>query len=215
VRMRHFRCCVAAETLLIAIVFVNRYHRSCTENALHSNYLGKNWMGGYGSGFRGVRKLVVEGFERQRIYDLEGIRPDQQQITFKLGEQLHTASLTWTKCHFGSRRPWFACAKCSGRCAVLHLKYQRLWCRKCHGLSYLSSQASSLNRPLIQNRRLCQKLKGSAHFLPGATLAPVKPRKMRWSTYERLCDRILSNDRRRNLILSRQLYSMAKRLRGL
>lgn len=52
--------------------------------------------------------------------------------------------LCFTRPHFGGRRWWFVCPQCSARVGLLHLpsnSYHFL-CRKCHNLSYESSQSS-------------------------------------------------------------------------
>src|SRR6516165_7926881 len=62
--------------------------------------------------------------------------------------------ITWTACHLGGHRPWFACSGSSGgrycgrRVAVLYGAAELFACRHCYGLTYASQREASYSRDL-------------------------------------------------------------------
>ncbi len=91
-----------------------------------------------------------------------------------------------TACCFGGSRPWFACPHCGKRCAVLY-GGTRFYCRSCHGLVYRSQAETPLNRSLRKSARLRAKLGGP----PGTSHPLVKPKWMRWKTFDRIAAEIM------------------------
>jgi len=63
-------------------------------------------------------------------------------LSYKADEQDKTEiiPLTTTDCEFGGVRYWMHCPRCSRRCAKLYRAYGCFRCRKCHNLTYTSSQ---------------------------------------------------------------------------
>lgn len=174
-------------------------------------------MGGYGSGsYRGWRKKpTVEGCPQVHISKIKpnlSLGQEQATITFKLSKQSHTVNLTWTRCNYGGQRPWFVCPRCGQRAGVLYLKALRIACRTCHNLTYAMSQSSHLERPTIQNQRLCRRLGAPGQNFMGATLPPIKPKGMHWRTYSKLCGRIAENDRKRQSIVLGEMRALLRRL---
>ena len=95
--------------------------------------------------------------------------------------------ITWTRCNYGGRRPWFRCANCTRRVAVLYLSGSPLFaCRRCYGLAYASQQETPRDRGILLAQKIRMRLGGSPSL---ADAFPDKPPRMRWSTYWRLRDR--------------------------
>lgn len=61
------------------------------------------------------------------LANLRGIRPCLIEVTT-------------TRCNYGSRRYWFLCPRCRGRCAVLYVDWGELTCRLCSRLCYRSQR---------------------------------------------------------------------------
>ncbi len=93
--------------------------------------------------------------------------------------------LDWTSCHFGSRRPWFLCPRCSKRVAILYGgKYFN--CRNCHCLAYPSENESQTDRLYRKVWKLREQLNAPINMT-----RPIlfKPKGMHWSTFIRLTDK--------------------------
>ncbi len=76
--------------------------------------------------------------------------------------------------------PWFLCAVCTRRCAILY----RSGCRKCAGLHYAGEHEGRLDRMYRKAFKIRDRL-GQAS---GGLVAPFpeKPKRMRWHTYLRI-----------------------------
>ena len=87
-----------------------------------------------------------------------------------------------TRCHYGASRPWFVCPRCHSRRAVLFgiASDGRFGCRYCMRLAYACEAESRIDRINRKTRRLEAKLEEDG----------VKPKWMRWRTYERICARL-------------------------
>jgi len=92
------------------------------------------------------------------------------------------ASIVRTRCNYGGFRPWFVCPDCGRRCAVLYgvSRHGNFACRVCQRLVYSSEAESPLDRLWRKQRKIESRL------IEGE----IKPKAMRWRTYERLIDRI-------------------------
>ncbi len=91
-------------------------------------------------------------------------------------------ALTYTDQHFGGRRVWFECPGCGRRCAKLYAG-NRFLCRLCHGLRYESDHPAPAIRPLLQARKIRDRLGATGSLeLP----FPDRPKRMRRTTYDRL-----------------------------
>ena len=98
-------------------------------------------------------------------------------------------SISRTPCHLGGSRPWFLCPSflCGRRVAVLY-GGDVFRCRRCHQLAYDSTRESPCYRALRRARTIRKRLGGGADMtLP----FPMKPRWMRWRTYDRLSEQAL------------------------
>jgi hypothetical protein len=92
-------------------------------------------------------------------------------------------TLAWTPCYYGGERPWFRCAGCRRRVAVLCGAGKWFLCRHCSALPYGSQQETAQDRLLRKVRKIRDRL-GANHNL----LEPIwnKPKGMHWRTFDRL-----------------------------
>jgi hypothetical protein len=87
-----------------------------------------------------------------------------------------------TSCRFGGSRPWFRCPWCNRRCAVIYglSRDGYFACRICLRLAYTSECECPFGRLLRRMEKL------EARLIDGE----LKPKGMRWRTFERICERI-------------------------
>jgi hypothetical protein len=91
--------------------------------------------------------------------------------------------ITWTTCHFGGRRPWFACPYCGRRCAVIYMAEKHLACRRCFGMAYASQREPVRQRGLMKAQKIRMRLGGSPSMMDRF---PDRPKGMHWKTYYQL-----------------------------
>jgi hypothetical protein len=125
----------------------------------------------------------------QRIYANNG--------KVKTYRRSHTFQLTWSKCNYGSHRPWFVCPECGARVGVLYgvAISDDVRCRKCCNMNYYSQQRTKKPRQDIEQRlfKLKRKLKCSIRkqinvwYLPSIS---DKPKGMSYKKFDQICDRI-------------------------
>ena len=96
---------------------------------------------------------------------------------------LQEVPIAWTGLHFGGQRPWFICRGCGRRAAVLYTTGGLFGCRRCHGLAYATQQETPLYRNLTAAQKIRARLGGDVCTFEEF---PTKPRRMHWSTYDRL-----------------------------
>ncbi len=89
--------------------------------------------------------------------------------------------LTWTRCNYGGRRPWFLCPTCGRRVGLLILGGKLFACRHCYRLKYWSQLETDLDRA---NRKV-QKLKARL-----GEKTRLKPKGMHQKTFDRLHTRL-------------------------
>jgi hypothetical protein len=65
---------------------------------------------------------------------------------------LDPVGITWTKCNYGGKRPWFLCPGCTKRVGKLYLKNGIFRCRKCNDLTYKRCQISGNDFSVITER---------------------------------------------------------------
>lgn len=108
------------------------------------------------------------------------------------GDWEHVNDTVWfdeTPCNFGGSRKWFICPSCGDRVGRLYGPGKYFRCRNCYQISYSSQSEGRLDR-------LCRKAKKIRHRLdidsewwePDCLSDPIfmKPKGMRWKTFERL-----------------------------
>jgi len=92
-----------------------------------------------------------------------------------------TIALERTPCRFGGERPWFTCPDCGRRVGVLY-GHRRFLCRHCHALAYDSQCEERHDRLLRRANKIRARLGGE----PGLYAIIMKPKRMRWTTFERM-----------------------------
>jgi hypothetical protein len=94
-------------------------------------------------------------------------------------------TLDWTLCHYGGQRPWFRCAGCRRRVAVLCGEGKWFLCRHCYTLPYGSQQETAQDRHYRKVRKIRDRV-GASHNLTEPIWPWNKPKGMHWHTWERL-----------------------------
>ncbi len=141
-----------------------------------------------GQWYRHDTKTAVEHCQRLDIRELKLKSGSCVNITYSTyshsGERQtinKDIPVTWTPCHLGGKRAWWLCPCCGKRVAILYLLTTGYRCRKCHNLTYWSSQESKFDRHLRKKFKLCDKL----------GIGPIdwplfKPKFMHQKTFDRL-----------------------------
>jgi hypothetical protein len=122
-------------------------------------------------------------------------------------DTIEVVGLLRTPQPFGGERLWFACPRCGRRCGVLYIGGRHFVCRRCMALPYASRHQAAPDRLRRRARAIRERLGGSDY----ANLSldfPPKPKRMHWSTYERLqaaserfrCNSLLAAARRLGLL---------------
>ena len=96
-----------------------------------------------------------------------------------------------TRCYYGGSRPWFACPRCTRRCAVLYLR-AGFECRKCSGVVYASQSDDAIGRAWRKQWRVERRLGDDWR----------RPKGMHRATYERLLAAIMECEERRDASLA-------------
>lgn len=107
-----------------------------------------------------------------------------------------TVGVDWTPCHYGGRRPWFACPECGRRCALLYGTTRRGrfgWtCRTCSALRHASMREGEVERAQRAVRRIRRDVFGQPADHPAVRApalnwgdVPARPRGMWYRTYWR------------------------------
>lgn len=94
-------------------------------------------------------------------------------------------TLDWTPCHYGGERPWFRCAGCGRRVAVLCGEGKWFLCRHCYELPYGSQQETAEDRHYRKVRKIRDRL-GTSYNLTEPVWPWNKLKGMHWRTWERL-----------------------------
>jgi hypothetical protein len=102
-------------------------------------------------------------------------------------------SLTSSRPPFGGMRWWFRYPRTYRRVRVLHLPLggRHFWSRRAYRLTYASQRETIHDRALRRAGKLCRRLGGD----PADDTYPEKPSRMRWSTYNRIMDKLVAADR--------------------
>ena len=88
-------------------------------------------------------------------------------------------TLDWTPCHYGGEQPWFRCAGCRRRVAVLCGEGKWFLCRHCYELPYGSQQETAEDRHYRKVRKIRDRL-GTSHNLTEPVWPWNKPKGMHW-----------------------------------
>jgi hypothetical protein len=83
--------------------------------------------------------------------------------------------LTFTPCHFGKERPWFACPQCGRRSGLLYVVTDPAFsCRKCCCLRYAAKSESRGRRGLNAARKIRTSLGGGPNLYDAFPRRPAK-----------------------------------------
>jgi hypothetical protein len=142
----------------------------------------------------GLLKPIVSGTVRAIVWDVDGrvdrlgVVPGASGVRFikrdDQGQLWGTfVAYTITSTMIGGHRKWFECPGCRRPCRVLYGS-NSLRCRLCRGLRYASQSEATPWRAQRRARSIRGRL-GTGRDALDAPFPP-KPRRMRWTTYERL-----------------------------
>jgi hypothetical protein len=87
---------------------------------------------------------------------------------------------------FGGTRRMLGCPGCGRRCRALYFGADRLRCRLCLGLKYRSQNSQPADRAMDQAAKIAKRLDPVEGHLLAIEDFPLKPPRMRWSTYWKL-----------------------------
>ena len=81
-----------------------------------------------------------------------------------------------TPCHFGGQRQWFACPHCARRVAVLFLRANGFFCRRCNRIAYGSQSDDALGRTWRKQQKVEAPSRGALAAAEGH--APQDPERL-------------------------------------
>jgi hypothetical protein len=100
-----------------------------------------------------------------------------------IAEQYNVRLLTSPQ-RFGGVRWWFECPRTGRRAVKLYLPLggHQFWSRHAYGLGYASQRETPMDRAWRRGSKLYRAMGGNDDWRDGA---PLKPKWMRWRTYDR------------------------------
>jgi hypothetical protein len=100
--------------------------------------------------------------------------------------------LATTRPRFGGLRWWFVCPRLNRKVRKLYLPLggRHFWSRRAYRLAYASQRETKYDRALRRARKLYLRLGGD----PADDEYPDKPKRMRWTTYNLLMDKLVAAD---------------------
>jgi hypothetical protein len=142
----------------------------------------------------GLLKPIVAGNVRAVLWEVDGrvdrlgVVPGKDGVRFvKRDDQGQLWGLfvpyVITPTMFGGHRTWFECPSCRRACRILY-GTNTLRCRLCLRLKYASQSEAAPCRARRRARNIRRRL-GAVDSALEAPFPP-KPRRLRWTTYERL-----------------------------
>jgi DNA-directed RNA polymerase subunit RPC12/RpoP len=177
-------------------------------------------VGGYQSGFKGIRKLTtaeVLNLDVNRI----GIKRTQRfsgNIAWENGSEIRIAKsesdslelsyvitdksskrnytyevkLDYTSCHYSNERPWFLCPHCGKRVGKLYHRDGYFRCRSCHRLNYRIQQEDIRDRVIRSIDNKIHRIQDKLKTERGLDniFDIPKPRYMHLKTYNKLLDQL-------------------------
>src|SRR5262245_740410 len=107
----------------------------------------------------------------------------------EIDDKVYLAS---TRPHFGGLRWWFVCPRRNRKVRKLYLPLggRHFWSRRPYQLDYASQRETKYDRAIRRARKLYHRLGGD----PADDDYPDKPKRMRWTTYNRLMDKLVAAD---------------------
>ena len=130
-------------------------------------------------------------------YGVPGLSGEVQRAQWLSQDSMFIA-LAGTRPNYGGVRLWFVCPRsdCSRRCSVLyreqHTNARAFTCFRCARLVYVTQRLSPIDRAEDRSAKLAQRFEVS----PDARNAFLKPKWMRWRTFDRIAGEIEAIDKR-------------------
>jgi hypothetical protein len=123
------------------------------------------------------------------------IRLKYDMIDYRTDEPLEIddkIALATSRPPLGGLRWWFVCPRLNRRVRKLCLPLggRHFWSRRAYRLAYASQRETVYDRAMRRARKLCLRLGGD----PADDSYPDKPKRMRWTTYNRLMDKLVAAD---------------------
>ena len=123
------------------------------------------------------------------------VRLRYAMVDYWTGEELQIddkIALATSRPPFGGLRWWFVCPRLNRKVRKLYLPLggRHFWSRRAYRLAYASQRETVYDRAMRRARKLCLRLGGD----PADDTYPDKPKRMRWTTYNRLMDRLVAAD---------------------
>jgi hypothetical protein len=118
--------------------------------------------------------------------DLVWLQYKQRERGREWEDMCYPVSFDWTACHMGGKRVWWQCpvVSCGRRVAVLYGGWMYA-CRHCYRMAYRCQREVHYDRAARRADTLRERLGWSEGPLSGSG---DKPKGMRWSTFDRLCE---------------------------
>jgi hypothetical protein len=114
-------------------------------------------------------------------------------LNYTMGDRLMSqrVPILATPCHFGGHRHWFACPNCARRVAVLFLRANGFFCRRCNRVVYGSQSDDALGRAWRKQSKIESRL--DEHW--------QRPKGMHQTTYAKLTATIMDCEELRDAAL--------------
>jgi hypothetical protein len=117
--------------------------------------------------------------------------------------------LVSTRPPFGGLRWWFMCPRLHRRVRKLYLPLgvRHFRSRQAYGLAYASQRETAYDRAMRRAQKLWRRLGGD----PADSDYPAKPKRMRWTTYNRLMGELIAAEREVDDMLVARWFPPKKR----
>src|SRR5262245_9923556 len=117
--------------------------------------------------------------------------------------------LVSTQPSFGGLRWWFLCPRLNRRVRKLYLPLgaRHFRSRQAYGLAYPSQRETAYHRAMRRAQKLWRRLGGD----PADSDYPAKPKRMRWTTYNRLMGELIASERGVDDLLMARWFPPKKR----
>jgi hypothetical protein len=117
--------------------------------------------------------------------------------------------LVSTQPSFGGLRWWFLCPRLHRRVRKLYLPLgvRHFRSRQAYGLAYASQRETAYDRAMRRAQKLWRRLGGD----PADSDYPAKPKRMRWTTYNRLMGELIAAEREVDDMLVARWFPPKKR----
>jgi len=197
-------------------------------------------MGGYNSGFKGIRKLTTSevlcldvkkiGIKRNDMFKCtlewsNGSRIGvikKEQYNIVIGYAIanvnsnkeyykYDISIDYTPCTYGNERSWFICPRCGRRCSKLYFRENYFRCRTCQSLNYRLQQEDKNDRLIESINIKIYKLQDRLKMKRDLnSYNCIKPKGMHYRTYIGLEDNLKYYLNKKEETIHKVMYSFNK-----